>query len=65
MKLKVITPLGTFKSKNTLSDENRKEVRDFCKKMIEDGAYLTLETTEGEIVISGEMIKQSIFILED
>ena len=65
MKLKVITPLGTFIGKHKLDVQSIEDTKLFLCQITEKGTQFQMETSTGVLFISGEMIKQSIFILEN
>ena len=65
MKLKVITPPGTFVGKDKLEEQSIEDTKLFLRRITEKGTQFHMETTIGVLFISGEMIKQSVFILEE
>lgn len=65
MKIIAHTKYGVFTSvEQTATEEEFLEVGEFLANVVERGARFSLDTAEGKIFFSENMIKDSLFILQ-
>lgn len=65
MKIIAHTKHGVFTSvERTVTEEEFLKVSEFLADIAERGTRFSLDTAEGEIFFSGNMIKDSLFILQ-
>lgn len=66
MKIKAITPLGTFISKEmTLTDPERQKLEEMLTDGMKNLSYYTCETSEGSAHFGSEVIRNSVFVILD
>ncbi len=61
MKLIAKTPVGTF----TSVEESSFEEYELLKLLKESGTYLSFRTEEGVVVFKSEILKNTVFIVQD
>ena len=67
MKYQVVvdTPKGVIFGKiSEPTEEELLEVKDALKRIVKNGDMFTLETQEGQVIMSEQMIQQSLFLIK-
>lgn len=65
MKIIAHTKYGVFTSvERTVTEEEFLETSEFLSDVVERGTRISIDTEEGEIFFSENMIKDSLFILQ-
>jgi hypothetical protein len=66
MKIRAITPMGTFVSVELhLKDPQRKELTEMLTTKLKDLEYFNFDTEDGPVFFGSDVIQNSVFVLLD